>query len=78
MRTEGLCEKNRVAQSVVSQTVFHLFLMCLGNLHEVLQAAIVRSPLLAERSGQRLVLEMLEGWKFFLNYRMGFSNCLWK
>lgn len=48
--------------------------MCFVNLHEVLQAAIVCSPLLAERSGQRVVLETLEGWKFFLSYRMGFSK----
>lgn len=43
------------------------FLICLVNLYEILQAVIVCSPLLAEWSGERVVLEMLEGWKFFLN-----------
>lgn len=48
--------------------------MCLVNLHEILQAVIVCSPLLAEWSPERVVMEMPKGWKCFLDQRMGFLN----
>lgn len=66
MRTEGFGKKNCVAQSVVSQSVSS-FLLCLVTLHDILHAIIVCSPLLAEQSGERVVLQVPEGWTFFLN-----------
>lgn len=45
--------------------------MCLVNLHEILQAVIVCSPLLAEWSPESVVMEMPRGWKCFLNQRTG-------
>lgn len=63
---EGLDKKDRVARSVVTQTHCFIFFNVLS------EPVIVCSPLLAEWSPERVVMEMPKGWKCFLDQRMGF------